>query len=33
LASLQSDRVAQAMARAVHAAKVRANELGDEFGR
>jgi pyrroline-5-carboxylate reductase len=32
LASLESDRVGAAIARAVHAAKVRAQELGDEFG-
>jgi len=33
LASLAADRVDAAIARAVHAAKVRAQELGDEFGR
>ena len=33
LASLETDRVAAAIAKAVHAAKVRAQELGDEFGR
>ncbi len=33
LASMQSDRVAAAIVKAVHAANVRARELGDEFGR
>jgi pyrroline-5-carboxylate reductase len=33
LASLEADRVAAAIARAIHAAKLRAQELGDEFGR
>jgi pyrroline-5-carboxylate reductase len=32
LASLEADRVGAAIAKAVHAAKVRAQELGDEFG-
>lgn len=33
LASLAADRVDAAIARAVHAANVRAQEMGDEFGR
>ncbi len=33
LASFAADKVAEAIARGVHAANVRARELGDEFGR
>ncbi|HUL68278.1 MAG TPA: pyrroline-5-carboxylate reductase [Burkholderiaceae bacterium] len=33
LSSLEADRVAAAIAKAIHAANVRARELGDEFGR
>ena len=33
LASFETDRVAAAIAKAIHAANVRARELGDEFGR
>jgi pyrroline-5-carboxylate reductase len=33
LASLEADRVGAAIAKAIHAANVRAQELGDEFGR
>lgn len=33
LASLEADRVGSAIAKAIHAAAVRAQELGDEFGR
>jgi pyrroline-5-carboxylate reductase len=32
LASLEADRVGAAIAKAIHAANVRAHELGDEFG-